>query len=180
MIRAEWLYWVVGLFFLGVGVLTWLDTTHPRRLGSGAFWTLLALTFPYGTFVVNGSAPPAVLGAAVIVIAVLAGFGLPGRPTLGLPPEAVALAGTGSSFALNGGPVALSVPGHYNVLNAATSYAVARWFDLPEEASRSVLSGYVGTYAWSLTDDTLTFTLVEDACGARRILFTAEGWARVP
>ena len=58
----------------------------------------------------------------------------------------VALAGTGSSFALNGGPVALSVPGHYNVLNAATSYAVARWFDLPEEASRSVLSGYVGTY----------------------------------
>jgi UDP-N-acetylmuramate--alanine ligase len=58
----------------------------------------------------------------------------------------VALAGTGSAFALNGGQVALSVPGHYNVLNAATSYAVARWFDLPEEASRSVLSGYVGTY----------------------------------
>ncbi|PKH37625.1 hypothetical protein SAMN05192575_101635 [Nocardioides alpinus] len=41
-------------------------------------------------------------------------------------------------------------------------------------------SGYVGTYTWSLTDDELTFTLVEDDCGARRILFTAGGWARVP
>ena len=58
----------------------------------------------------------------------------------------VRLSGTGSSFALNGGAMALSVPGHYNVLNAATSYAVARWFGLSDPQIRQTLTGYVGTY----------------------------------
>lgn len=40
--------------------------------------------------------------------------------------------------------------------------------------------GYVGTYTWALTGDALTFTLVEDTCTARRILFTAQAWDRVP
>ncbi len=58
----------------------------------------------------------------------------------------VVLSGTGSSFALNGGALALSVPGHYNVLNAATSYAVGRWFGLTDVQIRETLTGYVGTY----------------------------------
>ena len=45
------------------------------------------------------------------------------------------LAGTGSTFDLeqdgSGGPVTLSVPGHYNVLNAAATYAVARALGAP-------------------------------------------------
>jgi UDP-N-acetylmuramate--alanine ligase len=59
-------------------------------------------------------------------------------------------AGTGSSFELSagdeGGPVGLSVPGDYNVRNAAATYAVARWFDVPDEVIRTQLSSYGGTY----------------------------------
>jgi UDP-N-acetylmuramate--alanine ligase len=62
-------------------------------------------------------------------------------------------AGTGSSFALQhtvdgkptGGPVRLVVPGHYNVLNAAASYAVASWLGVADEQIRTELSRYAGT-----------------------------------
>ena len=63
----------------------------------------------------------------------------------------VALAGSGSSFALHasdgtGGPVTLSVPGHYNVLNAAAAYAVTTWFGADEAEVRRQLAAYGGTY----------------------------------
>lgn len=58
--------------------------------------------------------------------------------------------GTGSSFALHrggvGGPVAMSVPGHYNVLNAAAAYAVATWLGADDVEVRDQLSAYRGTY----------------------------------
>ena len=41
-------------------------------------------------------------------------------------------------------------------------------------------NGYVGTYRWSLTDDLLVFSLVDDACAVRRALFTGSDWERVP
>ena len=41
-------------------------------------------------------------------------------------------------------------------------------------------NGYVGTYRWSLTDDLLVFSLVDDACDVRRTLFTGSDWERVP
>ena len=60
------------------------------------------------------------------------------------------LAGTGSTFDLeqdgSGGPVTLSVPGHYNVLNAATTYAVARALGATDAEVRRELSAYGGTY----------------------------------
>ena len=40
----------------------------------------------------------------------------------------------------------MSVPGHYNVLNAAAAYAVATWLGADEAAVRRQLSGYGGTY----------------------------------
>jgi UDP-N-acetylmuramate--alanine ligase len=59
-------------------------------------------------------------------------------------------AGTGSSFELRkaetGGPVTLSVPGDYNIRNAAASYAVAAWLGIPDEQIRVQLAGYRGTY----------------------------------
>jgi UDP-N-acetylmuramate--alanine ligase len=61
----------------------------------------------------------------------------------------IGLAGTGSTFELrwNGhvGPVELSVPGHYNVLNAAAAYAVAIWLGADEAEARRELSKYQGT-----------------------------------
>jgi UDP-N-acetylmuramate--alanine ligase len=60
------------------------------------------------------------------------------------------LAGSGSSFALHrddrGGPVALAVPGHYNVLNAAAAYAVTTWLGADEAEVRRELTAYSGTY----------------------------------
>jgi UDP-N-acetylmuramate--alanine ligase len=60
------------------------------------------------------------------------------------------LAGSGSSFELHrggrGGQVDLAVPGHYNVLNAAATYAVTTWLGADEGHVRRELSVYRGTY----------------------------------
>jgi len=60
------------------------------------------------------------------------------------------LAGTGSDFELSAdgaaGLVSLSVPGDYNVQNAAAAYAVTRWLGVPDEQIRLQLSRYGGTY----------------------------------
>jgi len=58
-------------------------------------------------------------------------------------------AGTGSTCTLTtadgGGPVQLGVPGHYNVLNAAATYAVATRLGADETEVRRQLSSYAGT-----------------------------------
>jgi UDP-N-acetylmuramate--alanine ligase len=76
--------------------------------------------------------------------------------TFGTSPQAdvqiadVGLAGTGSTFELQWdghvGSVQLSVPGHYNVLNAAAAYAVAVWLGADAADARRELSKYRGTY----------------------------------
>jgi uncharacterized membrane protein len=75
MIKVEWFYWLCGLIFIAVGVLTFADRTNAKRYGSGAFWTLVGASFIYGTYVVNKTAPASVLGAAVILMAVLVAAG---------------------------------------------------------------------------------------------------------
>lgn len=75
MIHVEWFYWLMGLFFLGVGVLVARDRTNPKRVTSGLFWGLLGLCFPYSSFVIAKTAPAWLLGLAIVVIAALAGTG---------------------------------------------------------------------------------------------------------
>ncbi len=75
MISVEWFYWLMGLFFLGVGVLVFRDRSNARRRTSGAFWALLGLCFPYSSFVMAKTAPACVLGLVIVVIAALAGTG---------------------------------------------------------------------------------------------------------
>jgi len=84
--------------------------------------------------------------------------GVPGPAvmTFGTSPQAdvqiadVGLAGIGSTFELQWdghvGSVQLSVPGHYNVLNAAAAYAVAVWLGADAADARRELSKYRGTY----------------------------------
>ena len=79
MIRVEWLYWLVGIFFVVLGAMATTDRTVPRRHLSGLFWILLGAGFCYSTFVTNKQAPAWVLGIAVIAMAILAGVGLPKR-----------------------------------------------------------------------------------------------------
>lgn len=75
MINNEWLYWIIGAFFLVVSILIATHPQHRKRLGTSAFWGLLGLSFFYGTYVQNGTAPAWILGIAVLVMVVLAGFG---------------------------------------------------------------------------------------------------------
>ena len=75
MIQVEWFYWLIGLFFVLVGVLVARDRSNPRRATSGAFWALLGLCFPYSSFVVAKTAPAWPLGLAIVLVAVLAGTG---------------------------------------------------------------------------------------------------------
>ncbi|MFI5734173.1 DUF979 domain-containing protein [Kribbella sp. NPDC051587] len=79
MIKVEWFYWLCGLFFVLIALQVLNDRTNPKRLGSAAFWGILGLSFGYGTFVVNKTAPSWILGIAVIGLAVLAGSGFPGK-----------------------------------------------------------------------------------------------------
>ncbi|GAA1887654.1 DUF979 domain-containing protein [Lapillicoccus jejuensis] len=79
MIKVEWVYWLVAAVFLVVAVLRLSDRSDPKRLGSAAFWAVLAFTFVYGTYVVAKTAPPVIEGVAVLVLVVLAALGFPGR-----------------------------------------------------------------------------------------------------
>ncbi|MFE0042120.1 DUF979 domain-containing protein [Streptomyces albireticuli] len=79
MIKAEWFYWLVGLIFLVMAFQMLRDRTNPKRYGTAAFWGLLGLGFVYGTWVADKSAPAEPLGAAVLAMVCLAGFGFTGR-----------------------------------------------------------------------------------------------------
>ena len=70
------LYVLVGLLLGFVALLTALDRDHPRRLTSSLFWGLYAAVYLVGDFM-----PPALAGALMIAMALLAGCGLvkPGR-----------------------------------------------------------------------------------------------------
>lgn len=76
MIGAEWIYWLLGAFFFLVGVEIALDRGHRKRWTNAAFWCLLGASLCYGSFVPR--LPAWLLGAAVIGMALIAGFGLTG------------------------------------------------------------------------------------------------------
>ena len=78
MITSEWLYWLIGAFFIAVAVLIVTDTTHAKRLGNAAFWGILGLSFFAGTFVAAKTLPAWTLGVAVLVMVALAGLGFTG------------------------------------------------------------------------------------------------------
>lgn len=66
MISSEWIYWLLGLVFIGYGNFALRDVKSGKRYGTAAFWIILGLSFAYGTFVEAGTAPAWVLGIAVL------------------------------------------------------------------------------------------------------------------
>ena len=69
MIKAEWLFWLVALYFAIVAVLRLRDRTDAKRFGSAAFWGILAFAFVYATFVVDKTGSALVEGIAVLALA---------------------------------------------------------------------------------------------------------------
>jgi len=65
MIGLAFLYTVAGLLFAGWALLTLADRRHPKRIGSAAFWGLLALSFLAGDALGD-------LGNGLLVLALVA------------------------------------------------------------------------------------------------------------
>jgi uncharacterized membrane protein len=78
MIGLPFLYTLAGLLFAGWSVSTLREKAHPRRLGSAAFWGLLALSFLAGDHLGD-------LGNGILVLALVALAGT-GRIGKGNPP----------------------------------------------------------------------------------------------
>ncbi|GAA0831550.1 MAG: DUF979 domain-containing protein [Cupriavidus sp.] len=83
IISIEYLYWLAGLILLITALMTFTDKTHPRRLSTGLFWLLYAIIFLIGDKI-----PPAIVGVAAVVMALIAGFGGVGHGKHGTLPEA--------------------------------------------------------------------------------------------
>lgn len=77
MIGADWIYWLLGGFFFIVGVQIAFDRTHPRRWPTATFWCLLGASICAGNLV-----PAWLLGAVVMLTALIAGVGLTGGGTI--------------------------------------------------------------------------------------------------
>lgn len=70
MITLTWVYWLMGAYFAAIAWRGWRDTGNPRRHTTALFWALLALLM----FAAERM-PPRSVGAIVVVLALLAGFG---------------------------------------------------------------------------------------------------------
>ncbi len=86
MISAEWIYWLAGAFFLATGIEIAFDRQHAKRWTNAAFWSLLGLSFFYGSFI--HTLPLWPLGATVIAMALIAGTGLTCPGTVATTSEA--------------------------------------------------------------------------------------------
>lgn len=70
IIRVEYFYFLLGVMLALVALMSFRDRTNPRRWTTGLFWTFYATVY-----LVGERLPPAMVGLAMIVMALLAGFG---------------------------------------------------------------------------------------------------------
>ena len=66
------LYILMGAYFALIAARAARDSGRPRRLARSAFFAILALLLIFGDLI-----PGAISGALVLILAVIAGFGLP-------------------------------------------------------------------------------------------------------
>ena len=83
MITLDHFYLLVGLLFAFVAVMNLRDHSNPRRSTSALFWGMYGLLYLAGERL-----PPAIAGALMIVMALVAGFKGVAAGKARLPPEA--------------------------------------------------------------------------------------------
>lgn len=124
MLTMTHLYWLVGFVMALVAVLTLLDKQHPRRFRAGLFWLSYA-----AIFIVGDLLHPALVGALVIAMALLAGLGgLAAGPYQALPDERqrASLLRLGKKLFIP----ALAIPGVTLVLVLGLGqFPTLQWFD---------------------------------------------------
>lgn len=70
ILSIQHLYYLVGVILVITAGMTLADSGHPKRYSSALFWALYALVFLIGERL-----PPVWIGAGVVVMALIAGFG---------------------------------------------------------------------------------------------------------
>ncbi|WP_342114365.1 DUF979 domain-containing protein [Pseudoduganella sp. OTU4001] len=70
IVRVEYFYYLLGVMLALVALMSFADRSNPRRWTTGMFWALYATVYLAGERL-----PPAMVGLAMIVMALLAGFG---------------------------------------------------------------------------------------------------------
>lgn len=75
LLTLDHFFLLCGVVLASTGVLIGVDSAHPKRWGSAAFWLLLALMMGAGPWL-----PPALVGGVVVVLALLVAAGQVGAP----------------------------------------------------------------------------------------------------
>ncbi len=70
IISIDYLFWLVGVILLITAGMTLADRGHPKRYSSALFWFLYSVVFLVGDRI-----PPVWMGAGVVLMALIAGFG---------------------------------------------------------------------------------------------------------
>jgi uncharacterized membrane protein len=70
IVRVEYFYYLLGVMLALVALMSFADRSNPRRWTTGLFWSLYAMIY-----LVGERLPPAMAGLAMVVMALLAGFG---------------------------------------------------------------------------------------------------------
>ncbi|PUA18131.1 DUF979 domain-containing protein [Glaciimonas sp. PCH181] len=70
ILSVTYLYYLVGATLAITAIMTLRDSSNPRRWSSGLFWGLFATAF-----LIGDRLPPALVGAGVILMALIAGLG---------------------------------------------------------------------------------------------------------
>ncbi len=70
IVTLDWFFWLLGLLLIVIGGVIVSDRAHPRRFLAGGFWIVYGIVFLAGDRL-----PPEVVGALVVAMALVAGFG---------------------------------------------------------------------------------------------------------
>ena len=172
-LTINYLFWLVGIVLLIVGGMILTDKEHPRRLSSGGFWILYALSFLIGDLI-----PPSIVGVLVIVMALVAGFGgvTAARPKV-LSPEArqASAARLGNKLFIP----ALTIPVVTVVITLAASYLIFGGKPLIDPKNVTLIGFGLGCVIALAVACVMTRDTVGQSMKETRRLVDALSWAAV-
>ena len=70
IVKLDYFFVLLGIMLIVISIMSFRDQANPRRMATGTFWALYAIMFLLGEWL-----PPVVVGAAVVVMALIAGLG---------------------------------------------------------------------------------------------------------
>src|SRR5262249_60637962 len=92
-------YVLTGVALLIFALMTFVDRSNPRRVGSGCFWFTLGIIFMFGSV-----SPHWLTGMLVLFLVALDGFGQVGRGSGGAKPTTGGAGGGGGAGGAGGRP----------------------------------------------------------------------------